>query len=109
MKDERPHIIATCANCGFRFDVLFGVGCPQCRTEAVKQAFAPLDPLRTALGVGLVPDAVLEDVWHWHGEPYKRVQDEFSRELEPRGCKMPKGAAAQVYELKRLRKLIGKL
>ena len=107
MKDGHPHIIAECAKCGFRFDILFGIGCPKCRTEAVKQAFAPIDPLRTALGVGLVPDAELDGVWHWHGEPYKRGK-RFTGpvklakdEADPKGCKIPLGDDAQVYELKR--------
>ena|ERR1035437_2733180 len=106
MRDQHPHIIATCNTCGFRFDALFGLSCPQCRTEAVKQAFKPIDALRTALGVGLVPDAVLEDVWHWHGAPYKRKAEQAE---VPQGCKIPLGEAAQVYELKRMRKLIGKI
>ena len=101
MKDEYPHIIAECAKCHFRFDILFGVDCPQCRTEAVKQAFAPLDPLRTALGVGLVSDTELEGVWHWHGAPDKHFENKTEQAEVPRDCKMPKDEAAQIYELKR--------
>lgn len=102
MKEEQPHIIATCSACSFRFDILFGTDCPRCRTEAVKKAFAPVDALRTALGVGLTPDPELEGVWHWHGEPYMRgSQFTEAQEAEvPRDCFMPVDDAEQVYYLR---------
>ncbi len=72
-------------------------GCPTCRSARVAEAFRPIDPLRTALGIGM----------HWHGE--EKIYADTSRTEVPKGCKMPKGDAAQVYELKRMRKLIGRI
>lgn len=125
MKDEQPHIIAECAKCHFRFDILFGVDCPQCRTEAVREAFKPVDPLRTALGMGyegmdyeeavrnldkvdVTPKDMPEGI-RWHGPYYRQYAPAEQAEPLPEGCKMPKGKAAQVYELTRMRKLIGRL
>ena len=119
MKDEHPHIIAECSRCHFRFDILFGVSCPKCRTEAVREAFRPVDSLRTALGVGLTPDPELEGVWHYRPEGVrfhgKLADPEYMRgkawreedwtEEAPKGCRMPKDEAAQVYELKRMFRL----
>ncbi len=125
MNNEQPHIFAECAKCHFRFDILFGVDCPQCRTEAVREAFKPVDPLRTALGMGYEEvvrnldkvDVTPKDIanWYWHGEPYKRdaqftgPQQLAKDEEVPEGCHIPKGEAAQIWELKRMRKLIGRL
>ncbi len=100
------NITGKCATCGCTFDVLLGIACPSCR---VRKAFAPLDPLRTALGIqGLREDAELDGVWHyWHGEEYPgRLSAPNASPTEmPQGCKMPKSEDAQVYELKRLFKL----
>jgi hypothetical protein len=95
MRDEHAHLIAECAQCGFRFDILLGVDCPRCRTESVKKAFAPLDALRTALAVKGV---------RWHGEEYYRPEPEQTEET-PRGLRIPLGEAAQVYELRRMFRL----
>lgn len=51
MQDDNPHIVVECIKCHFRYDVLFGLSCPRCRTLAVQKAFSPLDSLRTALGI----------------------------------------------------------
>ena len=113
MKDEQPHIIAQCAQCGFRFDILFGVDCPRCRREAVKQAFKPIDPLRTALGVGLTPDAELDGVWHYRPEGIrfhgKLADPEYMRDKQWAGTEeqedipgMPDDSAEQVWLLCRL-------
>jgi hypothetical protein len=118
MKDE--HIIAECAKCHFRFDILFGVDCPQCRTEAVREAFKPVDLLRTALGMGytdavrnldkvdVTPKGMPEGI-RWHGPYYRQYAPAEQAEPLPEDMKMPKGEAAQIYELKRMRKLIGRL
>ena len=118
MKDEQPHIIAECSKCGFRFDILFGLDCPSCRTEAVKKAFAPIDPLRTALGVGLTPDPELDGVYHYHPEGIrfhgKLADPEYMRGKQwreedwtevPKECRIPNDEAGQVYELKRMFRL----
>ena len=122
MKDEQPHIIAQCAQCGFRFDILFGVDCPRCRREAVKQAFKPIDPLRTALGVGLTPDAELDGVWHYRPEGIrfhgKLADPDYMRSRQftgpqtlakdedaPKGLRIPKDEAEQIYQLKRMFRL----
>lgn len=104
------HVIATCATCGFRFDMLLGTGCPKCRTEAVKKAFAPIDSLRTALGVLQFED---QKGIRLHGklaekEFYRRVQNDPEAEEQtetPEGCKMPIDEAAQIYELRRMFRL----
>ena len=89
-------IIAACARCGFRFDPLLGLGCPRCRIEAVKVAFAPLDSLRTALAIKGI---------RWHGEEPSYVPEQE----DDKKFRIPKGERAQIWELKRMRKLIGKL
>jgi hypothetical protein len=98
------NIIGTCAKCGYALDVLLIGRCPNCRLQAMQKAFAPIDPLRTALGMGLVPDAELDGVWHWHGaevgEFYRRLRQAEAEET-PRECKIPQDKATQIYELKR--------
>ena len=94
-------IIGTCEKCGHKFDVLLGFNCPACR---VRKAFAPIDSLRTAMGIqGLSMDAELDGVWHWHGKEvgdFYRGMQQAETEV-PRECKIPQGEEAQVYELKR--------
>lgn len=100
-------IIGTCQKCGYRYDFLRS-NCPNCRLQAMQKAFAPIDPLRTALGIqGLREDAELDGVFHWHGEEYPGrlcAPKESFAEI-PQGCKMPKSEDGQIYELKRLFKL----
>ena len=96
MNDGNPHIIATCIRCAFRFDAIYGLECPSCRLENVKRAFRPVDEIRTALGIGLVPDAELADVWHWY------QWGESNYQTEQAEIPIPRGEAAQIYELKRL-------
>ena len=92
-----------CSKCGFVFLLEYGLNCPVCsmaaRADRVAQAFAPLDPLRTATGVRMDIDATLG--YRWHGDDY---QPKDSVEV-PRGCKIPKTTEDQVYQLKRLFRL----
>ena len=93
-------------------------GCPVCRTARVSEAFKPIDPLRTALGVLHTNvdwgSAEWKDVktraekflsmnhdGTWHGEEFIHAENEDT----PRECKMPLGEAAQLYQLKRLFRL----
>ena len=105
------NIIGTCSKCGYALDVLLIGRCPNCRLQAMQKAFAPLDPLRTALGMGLVPDAELDGVWHWHaevGEFYRRMR-QAEPEVDDKQFRIPQDKAEQIYQLKRMRKLIGDL
>ena len=83
------NVVGTCSTCGFRFDLLLGTACPNCylieRIKRVTEAFAPLDPLRTALGVGLMTEAEPEDT--------------------PGDLRIPKDEPGQIYELRRLFRL----
>jgi hypothetical protein len=100
MQNESSHIIATCAQCSFRFDILFGIDCPRCRTEAVKEAFKPVDALRTALGIkGLYEDAELDGVFHWYQWGESNYQEEYPQ------VRMPKYEDDQIWELRRLFRL----
>jgi hypothetical protein len=100
------NIIGTCAKCGYALDVLLIGRCPNCRLQAVAKAFAPVDAIRTALGIpGLIEDAELDGVYHWHdgmnsGDFYRRMQQAEAEET-PRECKIPQDKATQIYELKR--------
>ena len=136
MNHEDSHIIATCAKCDFRFDILFGVFCPRCRERAVRLAFSPVDPQRTALGMGIDAQAweqsKKDNNYYWHGkenpgrEHWQAQADWASKymgskymgrpsaaedvpEPLPEGMKMPVSTVDQIYELKRMRRLIGKL
>ena len=147
MNHEDSHIIATCAKCDFRFDILFGVFCPRCRERAVRLAFSPVDPQRTALGMGIDAqaweqskemknslDAAMQGIeglinsdgsekdnnYYWHGKenpgrtPERWGSMTYARcttdaEPLPEGMKMPVSTVDQIYELKRMRRLIGKL
>ena len=124
MNHEDSHIIATCAKCDFRFDILFGVFCPRCRERAVRLAFSPVDPQRTALGMGIDAQAweqsKKDNNYYWHGKenpgrtPERWGSMTYARcttdaEPLPEGMKMPVSTVDQIYELKRMRRLIGKL
>ena len=80
----------TCSTCGFLFLLEYGLSCPACnladRTERVKRTFAPVDMLRTALAMGIETEVVDDKCFR-----IPRYEDE------------------QVYQLKRMRKLIGRL
>ena len=102
MNEEIPHIIATCSKCGFRFDILFGVACPRCRAEAVREAFKPVDALRTALGMGVRLHGKLADPEYMRGKGWG--EEDWTEEV-PKGCRMPKDEADQIYELRRLFRL----
>lgn len=117
MKDNR--IVGTCATCGMRFDVLMGFDCPNCRRGAVEATFAPVNPLRTALGVTGQKFPKNAQQWEqakeellmrgivWHGpEPGLNPCAEIDLgEPTPKGCKMPVGDASQIYELRRMFRL----
>ena len=108
------NIIGTCAKCGYALDVLLIGKCPNCRLQAVAKAFAPVDALRTALGIpGLIEDAELDGVYHWHdgmnsGDFYRRMQ-QAEAEVDDKQFRIPQDKAEQIYQLKRMRKLIGDL
>jgi hypothetical protein len=99
----------------------------------VQQAFKPIDSLRTALAIERLHDAaqftkehpqIEEDTertfsvvqrlreldkvemtpWHWHGEAPREEP-----EADEGKYRIPRGEQAQLYELRRMRKLIGKL
>jgi hypothetical protein len=111
-------IKGTCAACGFVFLLDFGLNCPACRMtariEKVKQTFAPINPLRTALGIDKSLRESLSDIkdkelaeWHWHGEQYYRPSD-IDKEADaevPEKCKIPNDKASQIYELRRIFRL----
>ncbi len=105
---DQGHIIATCQTCGFRFDVIFGLDCPACRKQAVAEAFRPVDPLRTALGIwGTKLDSTIELRLNLEGPKYYRAEKynwEAPEEV-PEGCKMPTDEAEQIYQLRRLFRL----
>ena len=118
-----------CAKCGFVFLLDYGLECPACvlaaRAENVRKTFAPVDPLRTALGIhgsfrikdGKVVPLSREELeegsrgMRWHGEEPSYLRGE--RLVEPWNsapdipaeCKVPLGEAAQIYELRRLFRL----
>jgi hypothetical protein len=112
-------IKGTCAACGFVFLLDFGLNCPACRMtariEKVKQTFAPIDPLRTALGIERLSDTVsqLDKVeaaqWYWHGTtdyPGRLCAPNKIEKTEvPEKCKIPNDKASQIYELRRIFRL----
>jgi hypothetical protein len=89
-------IKGTCAVCGFVFLLEYGLQCPAChmtaRVERVRQTFAPIDPLRTALAVHLNTEG-----YRWHGGT--RVYDVLEDTPE---YHIPTTEADQVYQLRRL-------
>jgi len=124
MKDEHPHLVAECARCGFRFDILLGVDCPRCRR--VTDSFRPRNP-EAYENLDFLREKLAQQGVRWHGpeNPYKHtcmhpgVEDckacdwfnenkhsppEDSTEV-PEGCKIPLGEQAQVYELRRMFRL----
>ena|ERR1019366_5401069 len=123
-----------CKDCGYicELDKAWeAYGCPICRVNRVAKAFAPIDPLRTALGMKDARNILWDElqrlrgqmgVLHtnvdWQSAEWKGVKaraeaamnqdgtwDGVEPDAEqtevPRGCKMPLGDAAQVYELRR--------
>ena len=112
-------IQGTCKDCGFTFLLEFGVDCPRCnlaeRTERVKRIFAPVDPLRTALGMGY--QSVTDRGWeHYRGMTFsnlevdgKLVEAYGTAVVDDKAFGIPKYAEQQIWELKRMRKLIGRM
>ena len=113
-----------CKDCGNMFlldETWERYGGPVCRAARVSEAFKPIDPIRTALGVlhtnvdwnsaewkGVRERAEkvlrMNQDGTWHGEELIHA-DESQTEDTPRGCNMPLGEAAQLYQLKRLFRL----
>ena len=89
-------IKGTCAVCGFVFLLEYGLQCPAChmtaRVERVRQTFAPIDPLRTALAVHLNTEG-----YQWHGTAwtYEETPD------NPK-YRIPQDEAEQIWQLRRL-------
>ena len=108
-------IKGTCAVCGFAFLLEYGFQCPAChmtaRIEKVKQTFAPIDPLRTALGIERLSDTVsqLDKEWYWHGATDYPGRLSTPNKIEktevPEKCKIPNDKASQIYELRRIFRL----
>ena len=120
-----------CAKCGFVFLLDYGLECPACvlaaRAENVRKTFAPVDPLRTALGIhgsfrikdGKVVPLSREELeegsrgMRWHGEYYRpeAESDHPTMELsdDESGHRLARTLdaddAAQIYELRRLFRL----
>ena len=103
MMDEHPHLIAECARCHFRFDILLGTDCPNCRMIAVQTTFRPRNPEDYTLD--FLRSKLAEQGVHWHGEEPSYVPEQE----DDKKFRIPKGERAQIWELKRMRKLIGKL
>lgn len=111
-------IVGTCSACGYVFDILENpaLDCPACRAARVAKAFSPVDPLRTALGIGgkrpktAEEWKLLRDEYVWEsirmGSRFtgSRALAEEGSEI-PEGCKMPKDEAGQVWELRRMFRL----
>lgn len=114
-------IVGTCSACGFVFDILENpaLTCPACRATRIAKTFAPVDPLRTALGIGgkrpktaeewraLRDEYVWESIRRGANYPGRLcTPDGEEPETEvPEGCKMPKDEAGQVWELRRMFRL----
>ena len=114
-----------CAKCGCIFEINWNhIECPAClavRIERVRQAFAPVDALRTAMGIpGSFTVSSRGELMEVKRSPYEHDcyqpagagfdpkdcpacawADEQGQAEVPRDMKMPTGDAA-VYELKRL-------
>lgn len=103
MMDEHPHLIAECARCHFRFDILLGTDCPNCRMIAVQTTFRPRNPEDYTLE--FLRSKLAEQGICWHGEEPSYVPEQE----DDKKFRIPKGERAQIWELKRMRKLIGKL
>ena len=92
------NVVGTCSTCGFRFDLLLGTACPNCylieRIKRVTEAFAPLDPLRTALGLRKSLDNAMQG-----------LEDLINTEDTSVDLRIPKDEPGQIYELRRLFRL----
>jgi DNA-directed RNA polymerase subunit RPC12/RpoP len=107
-----------CKDCGntFLLDEMWeAYGCPVCRMARVAKAFKPIDPLRTALGIGTLHTNIDWGSPEWRGVKARadaamnqdgtwNAPEEEQTEV-PRNCKIPKTAEDQVYQLKRLFRL----
>jgi len=125
-------IQAECAVCGCIFDVAHDVRCPACRAVRVQESFKPRDPQRTfnaikrlhtekcpkANWVEVSPgrwiNANVQKELRQKEAEAKALREEIAElqaevDAEYKQCRIPKGEANQIYELKRMRKLIGKL
>jgi len=115
------NIAGECKTCGYLYDVTTTVGCPACRAARVAETFRPIDPLRTSLGMmGERPKNALEyermrDALAWQYMRGARFISRYPGKLctpndeelaeVPKGCKIPKDEAEQIYQLRRLFRL----
>jgi uncharacterized Zn finger protein (UPF0148 family) len=124
-------IQAECSKCGCIFDVAYDIRCPSCRAVDVERAFKPRNPQRTYDAIkrlhslemtNLDDTQVISKLWKdltWEQaqsegmsfEEYRWGKDIAGLIVEPDDPKyrIPKNEVAQIYELRRMRKLIGKL
>ena len=100
MMDEHPHLIAECARCHFRFDILLGTDCPNCRMIAVQTTFRPRNPEDYAK-LDFLRLKLAEQGIRWHGEEPSYV----SEQEDDKKFRIPKTAEDQVYQLRRLFRL----
>ena len=99
MMDEHPHLIAECARCHFRFDILLGTDCPNCRMIAVQTTFRPRNPEDYTLE--FLRSKLAEQGICWHGEEPSYVPEQE----DDKKFRIPKTAEDQVYQLRRLFRL----
>src|ERR1019366_6202454 len=105
-----------CHNWSLLDEMWEAYGCPVCRAARVAKAFKPVDVLRTALGVlntgidwqsaewkGVKARA--DEAMRMHSDGTWHVSDAEQDAEVPRGCKMPKMAEEQVYQLRRMFRL----
>ncbi len=122
-------IQAKCSVCGKLFDAGQDIRCPACRATAVWEAFRPVDPKRTARAIQRLhslemtnldsPEAIAK---LWEGLAWEQAQSEgmsfeeytwgFQHVVQEDTPKyydamyrIPRGEAAQIYELRRLFRL----
>ena len=100
MMDEHPHLIAECARCHFRFDILLGTDCPNCRMIAVQTTFRPRNPEDYAK-LDFLRSKLAEQGVRWHGEEPSYVPEQ----VDDKKFRIPKTEADQVYLLRRLFRL----
>ncbi len=110
-----------CIDCGYVY-VPFenDGGCPACRAAKIRETFKPVNPERTAQAIpGSFRVGKTGEITHinWNEESREAeaVKNWYYRQTcgtvpaliveqteVPKGCKMPKGDAAQCYELRRM-------
>ena len=106
-----------CGNWSLLDEMWEAYGCPVCRAARVAKAFAPIDPLRTALGIGTLHTNVDWGSAEWKGVKGRAdavlrmnqdgtwLMPEAEQTEVPRNCKIPKTTEDQVYQLRRIFRL----